>query len=195
MVTFPNNKAMSLAEVLIAMAVVGVLAVILIPLMLKTTANKEKLLYKKAINSMQNAVYAVMSDYEAVNASNFLPELSQNQEIRAQIASKLNAVGSVRTADGAGSAEDPDFQAADGMLWWNIPKHWTPGEKYIDVYVDVNGEKGTNITSDEASSTEKPDRLKIRIMKDGRVVVPEVGTDGSDWSFEVEYLMSQNISK
>lgn len=192
MITYSKKKAMSLAEVLVSLAVVGVLAIILVPLMLKSTTNKEKFLYKKAINSMQNAISAVMSEYEAVNAANFLPELSQNEDIRAQFASKLNAKGTVRTGDGAGSAANPDFTSADGMTWWNIPTKWTPGENYIDVNVDVNGDNGKNIASDDAASTDKPDQLKIRIMKDGRVVVPEIrADDDKDWTFEMEYLMSQ----
>ena len=195
MVVFSKKKAMSLAEVLVSLAVVGVLAIILIPLMLKSTTNKEKFLYKKAINSMQNAISAVMSEYEAVNAANFLPELSQNEDIRAQIASKLYARGTVRTGDGAGSASNPDFTAGDGMTWWNIPQKWTPGDSYIDVNVDVNGDNGKNISSDDASPTDKPDQLKIRIMKDGRVVVPEIGSDGNDWTFVMDYLMSQSANK
>jgi len=198
MIHFSRKKAMNLSEVMISMAVVGVLAVILIPLMLKTTTNKEKFLYAKAVNSLQNAISAVMGDYEAVNSSNFLPELSQNEDLRAQIASKLNAVGSVRAdseSSPSSSSVNPDFYSNDGMVWWNVPEEWPAGENYIDINVDVNGTGGKNLASDDATSEEKPDQLKIRIMKDGRVVVPEVGSSDGDWSVETEYLMSRSSLK
>mgnify|MGYP002869796259 CR=1 FL=1 len=61
-----------------------------------------------------------------------------------------------------------------------------------DVNVDVNGTGGKNISSDEATSEDKPDQLKMRIMKDGRVIVPEIGSTDGDWSVEMEYLMSRS---
>jgi len=197
MFDFSIKKAMSLTEVMVSTAVVGTLAVIVVPLMLKTTTNQEKYLYTKAINSFQNAISAVMSDYEAVNSSNFLPELSQNEDLRTQIASKMNAVGAVRSDSDSGtsSSTNPDFYSNDGMSWWNVPEVWPEGENYVDINVDVNGSRGKNISSDEATSTDKPDQLKMRMMKDGRVVVPEVGSTDGDWSVEMEYLMSRGSMK
>ena len=198
MFDFSRKKAMTLAEVMVSTAVVGVLAVILVPLMLKTTTNKEKFLYAKAVNTLQNAISAVMSDYEAVNSSNFLPELSQNEDLRTQLASKMNSVGAVRSdsqSETSSSSVNPDFYSNDGMVWWNVPEEWPEGENYIDVNVDVNGTGGKNLASDGATSEEKPDQLKIRIMKDGRVVVPEVGSTDGDWSVEMEYLMSRGSMK
>ena len=76
---------------------------------------------------------------------------------------------------------------------------------YIDgVKVDVNGVKGNNLASADAGTygetNLKPDQFRIRLMKDGRVIVPmyydeeRQGTDGKGtdtWSFESEYWTSQ----
>lgn len=188
MINYKRRKAMSLSEVMISVACVGILAMILVPLLIKNASpNKDKLLYKKAVNSMQNAISAVISDYEAVNASNFLPELSQNESIRSQLASRMNTTNEGLRTVGAGgsSAADPDFYSEDGMIWWNIPESWPAGQDYIDVQVDVNGSGGKNLSSDAADGGDA-DRLKVRIMKDGRVVVPE-------GSIESDYLTAQEL--
>jgi len=197
------RKAMSLSEVLISLAVVAILAMILVPLLTKTTANKEKFLYKKAVNTMQNAISAVMQDNGVVNASNFWPEMSDGGEsLRDQIGKKIITLNGVNKTTPAGSttALDPDFRSNDGMMWWGIPDQWptdSSGEpaKYIDVNVDVNGEGGTNIESADSGeygeSMKRPDRLRVRLMKDGRVIVPQYDEEDSNWSFEREYMLSQ----
>ena len=168
-----------------------------IPVILKNNpiSNQEKFLYKKAISTMQNAIAAVMNDYEVVNSANYLQELSQSGiDLRAELASKMKTRGSVSTAS-QGSASNPDFYTEDQMVWWNIPQTWEEGDDYIDVKVDVNGPGGKNLLSDDASSTDSPDQFKIRIMKDGRVVVPEIGSTEGDWSFEMKYLTTQGVTK
>lgn len=197
------KKAMSLSEVLVCLAVVGVLAMILVPILTKTTTGKEKFLYKKAINTMQNAVSAVMQDNTVMNSSNFWPELSNSGlDVRNAIADKIILEGPVNnTGSGSSSFANPDFVSSDGMIWWGLPTTWEQNnagsaKTYYDVYVDVNGEKGINRSSDDlASSAEekKPDQLKMRLMKDGRVIVPSYdSTSGNDWSFENEYLSSSS---
>lgn len=201
-------KAMSLSEVLISLAVVGVLAMILVPLLSKTVANREKFLYKKAVNTMQNAISAVMQDNGVVNSSNFWPEMSDNgASIRNQIGAKIMTLGGINkeTAAGATTAADPDFYSSDGMIWWGLPDSWpteadgVTAKKYIDVNVDVNGEGGTNLSSVDAgeySSGKHPDRLRVRIYKDGRVMVPSYDdSDAADWSFESEYLTSNKSNE
>lgn len=207
-----KRKAMTLSEVLVSIAVVGILAMILVPILTKTTANKEKFLYKKAVNTMQNAITAVMQDNGVVNASNFWPEMSDGgASIREQIGAKIITLDGVNKNTSAGNttALDPDFRSNDGMMWWGLPDRWPTGAdgqpaKYIDVNVDVNGEGGSNLSSADAGtygeSSKRPDRLRVRIMKDGRVIVPsydEGGNDydwdnnGGDWSFESEYILSR----
>lgn len=191
-----KKKAMTMAEVLVCLAIVGILAMLLIPIITKTTQNKEKFLYKKAMNTMQNAVSAVMNENGVVNSSNFFPDLSNNgADLQKAIGSKMLLMGGY----GSGvSSDDPTFRSNDGMIWWDLPKQWPSGEDHIDITVDVNGEGGRNITtaSEDGGNVVNPDRLKIRLMKDGRVIVPMYdGTSDSDydWSFEREYLLSQDL--
>lgn len=208
-----NKKAMTLAEVLITLAVIGVLVMILVPVISKTTANKEKFLYKKAINTMQGAVSAVMADNGVVNASNFWPELSDaGTSFKQAIKQKIARIGdgSNLPATYTASLSNPvDFISSDGMVWYGIPNEWPTGDDgqpadHITVYVDLNGVGGTNLTSDEAvalggeegSNIRKPDRLKVFIKRDGRVMVPtyadldEGGYNGTNWSYETEYMTS-----
>lgn len=191
-----KKKAMTMAEVLVCLAIVGILAMLLIPIISKTTQNREKFLYKKALNTMQNAVSAVMTDNGVVNSANFWPDLSNNgSDLQKEIGRKMLLVGGYGSGD---SASDPTFVSNDGMIWWDLPKQWPEGEDHIDIFVDVNGEGGKNISteSDGESVVTNPDRLKLRIMKDGRVIVPaydDSTSDDYDWSFEREYLLSQDL--
>lgn len=195
-----KRKAMSLAEVLITLVVIGVLMMVLIPVITKTTANKERFLYKKAVNTLQNAVSAVMNENGVANSTNFWPEMGS---LRKEIGSKIITLDGVHSGNDS-TATDPDFRSSDGMIWYGIPETWPEGAKYVDVQVDVNGEGGTNLSSEDAGDygqpgAKRPDRLRIRLMKDGRVVVPAYAdsnmgfeADGDyDWSFESEYLTSQ----
>lgn len=189
-----HKKAMTLAEALVCLTVLGVLGMMIIPVVTKTTANKDKFLYKKAVNTMQNAVSAVMNDHGVLNSSNFWPELSNNgQSFKEAVGSKIITLDGVNKS-GGNSAANPDFRSNDGMIWWDLPDQWPAGQNYVDVHVDVNGESGSNLASEQATEGSTPDRLKIRIMKDGRVLVPEASSDGSDWSFETDYLMSQKLN-
>ncbi|MBQ2644999.1 type II secretion system protein [bacterium] len=187
-----KRKAMSMSEILISLVVIGVLAMITIPLLTKTTVNKEKFLYKKAVNTMQNAISAVMNENGVVNSSNFWPEMSQNGEsFREQVGKKVIKLGNMSSSP-SNSATEPDFRSNDGMLWWGLPDEWPENADYVDIHVDVNGEKGSNLESSDAgdydTSSKRPDRLRMRVMKDGRVIVPTY--DSADWSFETEYLTS-----
>lgn len=191
-----KKKAMTMAEVLVCLAIVGILAMLLVPLITKTTQNREKFLYKKAMNTMQNAVSAVMNENGVVNSSNFFPDLSNNGgDLQKAIGSKMLLMGGYGTGS---SSDDPSFRSNDGMVWWDLPKQWPAGEDHIDITVDVNGDGGRNIAtaSDAEGAVVNPDRLKIRLMKDGRVIVPAYD-DGDendyDWSFEREYLLSQDL--
>lgn len=207
-INMKKNHAMSLSEVLVSLAVVAILAMILIPLLTKTNANKEKLLYKKAVNTMETAIAAVMQDNGVVNMSNFWPELSDSGEsVRSQIGDKIITLSGVTNfgSNESSSVSKPDFRSTDGMIWWGLPDEWptdSNGEpaKYVDIRVDVNGDGGQNLTSEDAGpysqyDNKKPDRLKIRLMKDGRVLVPAYDDDGGDWTYEMEYLTSQKVQK
>jgi len=200
MIKYSNKKAMTMPEVLIALGVIGTLMMMFIPVIIKNNpiSNQEKFLYKKAINTMQNAISSIMNEYEVVNSSNYLKELSQSGvDLRAELASKMKTRGSVNTGTSAGTASNPDFYTEDQMIWWNIPQTWDDNKDYIDVKVDLNGTGGNNLETDDeaASETNKPDIFKIRIMKDGRVVVPEIGSTEGDWTFEMKYLTTQGVTK
>lgn len=196
-----KKKAMTMAEILVCLAVVGILAMMIIPIITKTTQNKEKFLYKKAINTMQNAVSAVMNENGVVNSANFWPDLSNGGgDLQKAIGSKMILMGNYGSGT---SSDDPSFVSNDGMIWWNLPKQWPTGDDggmadHVDITVDVNGEGGKNMTTegDENTVVTNPDRLKIRLMKDGRVIVPaydDSSSDDYDWSFEREYLLSQDL--
>ena len=184
MIKKPFKKALSLTELLVSFACVGILIMSLVSTFVKKVdTNKEKFLYKKAINHMQNAISSVISDNEAVNASNFLPELSQNTSLRELLASKFDTSGGLKSVGtGGSSATNPDFYSQDGMIWWGIPETWPAGRDYIDVQVDINGLGGKNksSTDDTLDEKEQSDRLIVRIMKDGSIIVPE-GSIESDY--------------
>lgn len=173
------KKGFTLSETLISIAIIGVISAVLIPVLNNVRPDKERILYKKALYTMQNAIATAVNDntIAAANSSAYWADPSVSaQDFCANIASSVNTVGSVNCA-GAGSFSEPNFTTVNGSKWWGLG-----GDKFSlsgagankDITVDVNGSGGANAVG--------ADQLRMRVRYDGRVT-----TDPS-WTTENEYL-------
>lgn len=136
-----NKKGFSLAEVLVAIAIVGVLAIIVIPLLTKDNPSRNKVIYRKAYNSLAQIVLNMINDdvaYPATQFDNSSPPVPQGFHYTTAItngngttnkfcfylSNQLNTVGNITcptTSDPAAAANIatvPIFTMPDGSQWY-----------------------------------------------------------------------------
>ncbi len=178
------KKGFTLSESLITLAIIGVISAILIPLLNNVRPDKDRVLYKKAMYAMQNAVSSAVNDVSS-NATNsdayWADENVKPTDFCSNIANQMNIVGGTNCSV-PGDADAPNFTTTNGAKWWGLGnKTFTadktdPTNSSALVYVDVNGNGGDN--------ADKVDRLKMRVWYDGQVTTDST----SDWNTENGYL-------
>lgn len=186
------KKAFTLAETLISLVVIGVIAAILIPMLTSSGPQKERVMYKKAFYSMQEALATALND---IGYSPDVPNVGIDDtngtywagvdatKFCNSVAGAMHTIGNVNCG-AAGDANSPNFVTTNGIKWWGLGG--TAMSKATDktVYVDVNGNAGPG--------TAGVDILKLNIKYDGRIVTPTAATTdtttGTNWSTENSYL-------
>ena len=185
------KKAFTLAEILVSLVVIGVVAAILIPMLSANSPQKERVMYKKAVYSMQEALSTAMNDIGYSSGSPNVgidPNDSYWAGVDAgkfcnSVANAMNTIGGV-SCGAAGDKDSPNFVTTNGIKWWGLGGN--PVEKNADktIYVDVNGDAGPG--------TPGVDILKLNVKYDGRVVTPQSTetdtTTGTNWTTENSYL-------
>lgn len=173
------KKGFTLSESLISLAIIGVISAVLIPILNNVRPDQDRIMYKKAMYTMQNAIATAIND-NTTPASNTEAYWAGN-EVGAQdfcnnISNAVNTVGSVNCGV-AGSAASPNFTTVNGAKWWGLGNHkfTTSGaNETTDVMVDVNGNGGDNAVG--------IDQLRMKVRYDGRV------TTDPTWTTENDYL-------
>ena len=199
-----HRKAFTYTEMIIVVMILGVLAMLVMPVLKNVVPSKNKVLYRKAVYSFSEMVAEVTSDNNMFkqNVSNvfsqdMMTDLQQSRNFCEKIISKINIIGvadcSKAIPSSAGNSFEPNFVTADGMRWlvgnWKYSQEWPNSSNtfpYIDIYVDVNGNDGMNkfTTSSENLECEKLDVYKIRLGINGKVYTP----GGSKFACENEAL-------
>lgn len=204
-----KKKAFTLSEALVTLAILGVLAAILIPVLDNVRPDKDRIMYKKAMYAMQGAVSSVMDEISAVatNTNSYWADstVSNTVDFCQKVAGSLNIVGVDRcgvndwqnaTPSQYGSGSEPDFITTDGVMWWGLAKYKfgntstdpnTQNSEYHNIYVTRKDQYDSSGNMKDGNAP-----LKIQVRYDGRV-----GTgDGADWAAENDFLEdSMNISK
>lgn len=198
-----NKKAFTLAEVMVTLAVFGVLAAMLFPAIASVRPNKSKVLFKKAYYVAERMVFELVNDedfypsqgevigfHNTVIASYLGHSYEGNKKFCQLFARKVNTTNDEikcetanETPTGNGTYSVPSFVTTDGVAWY-LPI--TDFANTQTIYVDVNTEKAPNCKYD-ATSCKDPDIFEIKVEPDGKMLVDGVK--------EKEYLQSNNSMK
>ena len=205
----------TLAETLVVMVVLGVIAAILVPIAGSKLPNEEQLMFKKAYNLAGRVISELIndSDYywesssesdgegfantsEPSNLPKSMTDVKGEAKFCKLFAHAFNTltVADCSKKDAFTDGNDPTaytFKTNDGMVW-QLPISDFGGDKaeagkWYNIVVDVNGDKGGNCFDDGDKNCHTPDRFIIEFDYLGAMRVP--GT------LESLYLSSNKTTK
>ena len=179
----------TLAEVLITLVIIGVIAAMTIPTLMNNTNQQEfRVGLKKAISALNQAMslnYALegttVGDTGLTDATNIRDNLFKK---RMSIVSTATTGAAIANADSSAPDVNGIMYTADGMRFAlsGVSASGTDsaadGEKYYGyIIIDVNGEKGPNVAT---TSSAYPRDTYIVTMFGNRVVAGKIGETGTN---------------
>lgn len=176
------KKGFTLSETLISLAIIGVIGAVLIPTLSNIKPDRDRVLYKKAMYTMQNAIATAMNENmpPTNNSAAYWADTAITPgSFCSQMAGVLNVVGATNCG-AKGTSTSPNFTTVNGSKWWGLddvgtPQFTTTGATNTKtITVDVDGNGGEN--------TAGIDQLRMNVRFDG-----QVSTDPT-WSTENGYL-------
>ncbi|MDD3014412.1 MAG: type II secretion system protein [Candidatus Gastranaerophilales bacterium] len=180
-----SKKGFTLAEILITLAVIGVVAAIAIPALIGTTNQAElKTALKKAVGVMNQSIMMMIAQ-DGVDTASFSDSSNMTTEALTNLfKAKLNIIttsgtDTFYTADGmkytfvkAGTAAG-DYCGAEGATDFD-----TASAKCY-VIVDVNGDKGPSAFSTGTDSTSYSYKDKYNLIIKAKAVLPAQNEDNT----------------
>ena len=158
------KKGYTLAEVLITLAVIGLIAGVLFPVVTKKTPNKEMLSFKKAYSVVERVTNEMINDETLYRSENGFSDLSLVRFEGQTYSGESKFCGLLAAKMGA-NCNNGSFTTADGMFWL-VPN--TNFANDVTIIVDVDGvNKGENFI--ESQNSIKPDRFRINISPQGQI--------------------------
>lgn len=177
-----KKKGFSLAELMIAMGVVGVVAAITIP-MLVENAQRAQIGPKlaKAVSAFEQATAATLHEYEVERISDFGFEFGNNNNtpgsfladyISKHLKLTLNNYngGAIRPQPSSCIAEysknfTGDFQTPDGTIY--LISHWFPANLNVKPHQSIKGYLGIDINGHSKPNKHGSDIFMFALYDDG----------------------------
>lgn len=203
-----------MAEVMVTIAILGVLAAVMIPTVTKLAPNSRKLMFKKAYSSTETVISELINDESLYAKDPDFTGFANTSAVTVAgvaysgatkfcnlFAEKLNVMGAVdcntakTLAVAAVPGSGPNFTTNDGVAWYvdtNAFTLDTPGET-ATINIDINGNTGYSINGNpncvyvSAAVCPEPDQFTITIRNDGKITVAGVK--------ESEYLQNFSVQK
>lgn len=199
------KKGFTLAEMIATLGIIGVLAVILMPMLSGVQPNEEMLKFKKAYYIAERVIAELVNDEDLypdsdvagapqffgnTEAVNYKNEVRQgNTKFCELFATKINKSSEVDCTEKTfadGTAPSGSVNTSDSMVWILPITNFADANTAEEIQIDVNGNKAPNCFYN-ATTCARPDRFTIKVFQDGRVMV--------DGQMEIEYLNRTKISK
>jgi len=164
-----KKNAFTLAEILIVMALIGVIAIILLPNTKTLVPNKSLTMYKKAHSVTAQIVSNLIDDEDLYpekttadddftsNLSNTDGAIYRSEERSGSskfcwlFAEMLNVTSAIKCDDGKknrftdGTKPSGHFTTSDGIVWiLPISEFTGNSDDYESIFIDINGDEGPN---------------------------------------------------
>lgn len=196
-------KGFTLTELMVALAVIGIIVAVVTPAIMRTRPNKNKMMIKKAYYTTENIVSSLINDtslyadmrdvcislnedpangiYCAYGFEWDEPvtyngvEFSGNTKFQRLFAEKLNVSQEIES-------NSKKFMTTDGIIWdfTNIQTGWElrrpTYENIRTLSIDVNGDEGPNCYQADCTNPEDFDMFRIDIQSDGKMKVNDADT-------------------
>lgn len=191
--------AFTLAELVVTLSIVGVIASIILPAIKNTSPNKEMVMFKKSYGNFARISTMLVNDDEFYpekpggEESNYFGntdtitfkgnEYAGTTKLCGLMAAHLSIIGTVNCSATAFSNGNGSFKTADGVVWLLPPNDFSKNETVV-VQLDVNNSAGNN--QYHGTGATNPDRFSFTLYRDGRIV-PNC--------LESLYLEESNVSK
>lgn len=183
------KKGFTLAEVLITLVIIGVIAAMTIPTLMNSTNQQEfRVGLKKAISTLNQAMslnYALegksVGDTDLASTANVVDNLFKKR--MSVISTATSSAAMATSSEVSNSGTDGIFYTADGMRFQvagvtGAALGQDGDENYYGyIVIDVNGEKGPNtVTTDSAA----PRDTYVATLFGNRVVAGKAGSTGNE---------------
>lgn len=162
------KKGFTLAETLVALAIIGVIAGIMVPAVQSIRPNKEMVMFKKAYYLAGKNISEIVNDEslypETDEPATFGLANTENVQFRGNRYGGNTKFCGLLAAKFNTTCNNGSFTTADGMVWTVRNSDFSSGQTVVRV--DVNG--GNVECSDTANCT-KPDQFRFVVNRDGRI--------------------------